>query len=75
MDEAAPQAAEGMSPEGTAKALDVLRLLWGEEYLFGWDAEHRWWVIRDGNIGSILTAGSPEELGGKLADEAGTRPS
>ena len=62
MDEAAPQAADSMSSEDVDKALDVLRLLWGDEYLFGFDPDRGWWVIKEGRLESLLTADSPEEL-------------
>ncbi len=68
MDEAAPQAAEGS--EDVARALDVLRLLWGDSYLFGYDPDKGWWVIREGRLGSLLIADSAEELA-RLLDEAG----
>jgi hypothetical protein len=71
MSEAAPQAAEGKSSEDTEKALGLLQLLWGDEYTFGCDPEHGWWVIKDGKTGFILTASSAEELGKKLEDESG----
>jgi hypothetical protein len=75
MGDAEPQAAEGMCAEDIEKALDVLRLLWGDEYMFGFDPEHGWWVIKNGHLISLLTADSPERLGKVLADEAGTGPS
>lgn len=68
MREAAPQAANGMSADETCQALDALPLLWGHEYKFGFDPEHGWWAIKNGNIGSIITADSPEELNQALAD-------
>lgn len=74
MSEAAPQAAEGISAGDIEKALGVLRLLWGDEYLFGYDREHGcFWVIKGGNLGSLLTAPAVEELGRKLdGGELGT---
>jgi hypothetical protein len=39
MDEAAPQAAGGMSAEDTEQALGYLRLLWGDEFLIGHDEQ------------------------------------
>jgi hypothetical protein len=71
MDEAAPQAAEGMSAEDT-KALEVLRLFWEPEYSVGYDDEHGWWATRSGVIGHIITAPGPEELGKMLGDDYGT---
>jgi hypothetical protein len=67
--EAAPHAAEGMSAEQIEQALNVLRAAWGGEYMFGFDQEHDcWWVIRSGNLGSLLTAPTAQELGNKLGD-------
>lgn len=43
-------------------ALEMLRRLWGDEYMFGHDPEHGYWVIKDGSIGSLLKAPSPEDL-------------
>jgi len=68
MNEAAPQAASGTISEDAA-SLDVLRLIWGDSYMFGTDDEHGWWVIRDGKIGSILTSDSAERLGTLLAEQ------
>jgi hypothetical protein len=75
MGDAAPQAAEGMSAEEIEKALNVLRLVYRDEYMFGHDPEHGWWVIRKGDLSSLLTADSPGELGKMLEDEYGTRQS
>lgn len=72
MDQAAPQAAGGMSTEDTAKALDVLRLLCEDEYLVGFDDDHGWWASRRGAIGHIMTANSPDELGQMLGDDFGS---
>jgi hypothetical protein len=71
MDEAAPQAAGGMSAEDIAKVLDVLRLLWDDEYLIGHDDTHGWWASRRGALGRIMTANSPEELGQMIGDDFG----
>ena len=72
MDEgAAPQAA-GISGEDTGKALEALRLLWDDSYTFGYDPDRGFWAIRDGRIGSLLTADSPEELARLLEDAGGT---
>jgi hypothetical protein len=49
---------------------EVLRLLWGDSYLFGYD--QGWWAIRDGRLGSLLTAVAPEELGRPLGEAEGT---
>jgi hypothetical protein len=72
MDRAAPRAAGGMSAEEAAKVLDVLRLLWEDEYLVGFDDDHGWWASRRSSIGHIMTANSPEELGQMLGDDFGS---
>jgi hypothetical protein len=71
MDEAAPQAAGGMTADEISKALGALQLLYGHPYKFGYDAEPGWWVIKDGNVGWILTAASPTELARKVEDAEG----
>jgi hypothetical protein len=71
MNEAAPQAA-GMSGEETGEALDVLRLLWGDAHLFGYDPERGFWAIKEGHLGSLLTADGPEELARLLEEAEGT---
>jgi hypothetical protein len=59
-DEAAAQAYSG----DVEQALSLLRLFYGDEYTFGYDAALGvFWVIRDGLIGSMLTAPAPEALG------------
>jgi hypothetical protein len=72
MGEAAPQAAGGMNGEDTGKALEVLRLLWGDSYRFGYDPERGFWAIREGRLGSLLTADAPEELARLLEVAGGT---
>jgi len=72
MSEAAPQATDSRSSEDTCKALEVLRLLWGDEYTFGYDPDRGFWVIKDGRIGSLLTADAPEELARLLEEAEGT---
>ena len=69
---AAPQAAGGMSAEDIAKVLDVLWLLWEDDYLIGFDDERGWWASRRGVVGHIMTADSPEELGQMIGDDFGT---
>ena len=71
MDEAARQAAGGTGTADIPKALDVLLLLWDDEYLIGHDDEHGWWASRRGVVGHILTANSPEELVQMLGDDFG----
>ena len=72
MDDTAPPRAVGKNDEDMGKALELLRLLWGEEYLFGHDPDRGWWVTKNGRIGSLLTAGSPEELARLLGEAEGT---
>ncbi len=51
--EAAAQAYSG----DVEQALSLLRLLYGDKYTFGYDtALGVFWMIRDGKIGSLLTA-------------------
>lgn len=75
MGEAAPQAANGTYSGDVDQALSLLRLLYGDEYTFGYDPDRGFWVIRDGKIGSLLTAPAPEALGGLLDSAPGARPS
>jgi hypothetical protein len=71
MDEAAPQAAGGTGTEDIAKVLDVLLLLWEDEYLIGHNDDLGWWASRRGAVGHIITANSPEELGQMIGDDFG----
>lgn len=73
MSEAAPQAAKGTYSGDVDQALSLLRLLYGDEYAFGYHPDRGFWVIKDGDVGSLLTAPAPEALGGLLdsAPEAG----
>jgi hypothetical protein len=71
MDEAAPQAAGGTGTEDIAKVLDVLRLLWDDEYLIDFDDAIGWWASRRGVVGHIMTTSSPEELGQMIGDDFG----
>jgi hypothetical protein len=69
MDQASAQAAAGMSVED-AKALEVLQLLWADEYSIGYDGEGRcYWAARNGVIGHILIAASVEELSKKIDED------
>jgi hypothetical protein len=63
-----------VSPEEIEKALSTLDLFWGGSgFTFGYDPDLAcWWVIERGKLGSLLKAGSPEELNKKLADQEGT---
>jgi hypothetical protein len=70
MDEAAPQAADGLSAED-ANLLDVLQMLWDGVYSVGYDAEKGWWASRDGVAGHILIAADAEGLGSALGDDFG----
>lgn len=69
MDEAAPQAARGITPAQIREALDALDAVWGDEYEFGWDPQSGFWVRRHGAVGWLLTAATPQELGTFLADD------
>jgi hypothetical protein len=71
MSEASPRAAGGTGTGDVAKALDVLRLLWDDEYLIGHDGDLGWRASRRDVTGHIITAGSPEELGQALGDDFG----
>jgi hypothetical protein len=71
MNEAAPQAAGGTGTEDIAKVLDMLSLLWEDEYMIGHDDEHGWWASRRGVVGHLMTANSPEALGRMLGDDLG----
>jgi hypothetical protein len=66
MDQAAPQAADGTYDGDIGQALGLLQLLFGDEYTFGFDPDHGFWVIKDGGIASLLTAPTPEALGGLI---------
>ena len=73
MGEAAPRAAERAYRGDVEQALSLLRLLYGDEYTFGYDpAADEFWVIRNGRMGSLLTAPTPEALGGLLDSGAET---
>lgn len=69
--EGAPQPVGGTGAEGVERALGLLRLVWGDGgYEFGYDPDLAcWWVTEGGKIGSLLKAGSPEELGRLLAEQ------
>ena len=72
MGEAAPQAAEGAYRSDVEQGLRVLRLLYGDEYTFGYDPERGvFWVIKDGKIGSVLTAPTLVALGGLIDSNPG----
>ncbi|HEX3956213.1 MAG TPA: hypothetical protein VHZ03_06225 [Trebonia sp.] len=65
MDGTAPQAEE------IEQALGYLRLLWGDDFMIGHD-EHGYWAAPNGQIGHIMRAGGPDELGELMNDYAGT---
>lgn len=48
--------------------LRLLRMDHRDEFTFGHDPERGFWVIRDGRIGTLLTAPAADELGGKIRD-------
>jgi hypothetical protein len=71
MSEAAQQAASGMSTADMYDAMQMLEMLWGDgRRMFGFDPKLGWWCAEQ--IGSIIFAGSPTELGEKLNEESGT---
>lgn len=68
--------ARQQAAEETEAALRALRLLWPGEFMFGHDPERGYWVIKDGNLGSLLTGDTPGELNQALtAREDGGRAS
>jgi hypothetical protein len=72
MSEAASQAASGTGSDEIEQALDYLRLLWGDEFLIGHDAEG-YWSTRHGDVGGpIMRADDPEKLGELMNDYPGT---
>jgi hypothetical protein len=72
MSEAAPQAAGGMSKDEIYDGLRMLEMLWGDgRRMFGFDPKRGWWCA--GQIGSIVFAGTPPELGEKLNGNPGHR--
>lgn len=75
MNEAAPQAAEGMSAADIEHALAMLDVVWGDEYTFGDDPDKGFWATRPGQIGPLFMAADPGELGEMLTDAVGTGPS
>jgi len=70
MNEAAQQAADGMSRAEIDHALVMLDLVWGDEFKFGHDAEKGFWATPHGKM-MLFTADGPDELGEKLAAQAG----
>jgi hypothetical protein len=68
MDEAAPQAVTGIRDEDAA-ALEMLQLLWGDEYSIGYDAEKGLYWATPNGVMRILTAVSVEELGKKIEED------
>ena len=65
MGDAPPQA------EDVEQALGYLRQLWGDEFMIGHD-EQGYWAAPNGQIGHIIRADDPEELGELMNDHAGT---
>lgn len=59
MSEAAPQA------EDIEQALSCLRLVFGDEFEIGHD-EEGYWAYRHGEIGGLMRADTPVELGDKM---------
>jgi len=80
MDEAAaPQAAEGKDAADVKTALDTLRLVYDDRFRFGYDPvaspREPWWAVRDGQVGSMVTAPGPVEIGRRVEDVYGGDPS
>jgi hypothetical protein len=69
MSEAASQAASGMSAAEIEQVLEHLRLLWGDEFMIRHDKQG-YWAAPHGQIGHIMRAGSPEELGELMNGDA-----
>jgi hypothetical protein len=80
MDEAAPQAARGMTDGEhdlgeVSEALRALRLAWGDTYMFGHD-ERGYWAARHHRPGTeILRAETAEQLGSLCAADFEAKPS
>lgn len=77
MDEAAAEAAsnavEGMIAGDIAQALEALDMLYGDEFMLGYD-EQGWWAAGHKPGGGFIRAGDPVELAEKMNGE-GTGPS
>jgi hypothetical protein len=69
-DDAAPQAAEGMTATDIEQSLTALRMVWGDEYLLGHDPEKGFWATPHGTP-RLFTAYGPRELGEILTEDAG----
>jgi hypothetical protein len=65
MSDVAPQA------EDIEQALGYLRMLWGDEFIIGHD-EQGYWAHRRGEVGGLMRAASPDELGEKMNGSAGS---
>ncbi|HEY1823704.1 MAG TPA: hypothetical protein VGG83_27680, partial [Trebonia sp.] len=65
MDEAAETAAgntvQGWVTGDVAQALEALDMLYGDEFMTGYD-EKGWWAALRGRIGEFKRAGNPTEL-------------
>jgi hypothetical protein len=68
-----PFGAGPVSPAFEARALDALRLGWGEAYEIT-VADGQWRAWRLDRIGGTIEAGSPEALRQALLDDHETRP-
>lgn len=60
-----------MSTGEIERALEYLRLFWGDEFMIGHD-EQGYWAAPHGQIGCIIRAGSPDEFGTLMNGHAGT---
>jgi hypothetical protein len=72
-DAATSPARAGVAYSGDiGQALSLLQLLYGDRYTFGQDPDRGFWVIENGKIGSLLTAPTPEALGGLIDTGTGS---
>ena len=57
--------------EAARRALEALRLDWGEFYAIGRDGDADWWAARKGTAWAIVTAHGPDELRAAMAEDYG----
>lgn len=72
MSEAAPQAAQGKTPD--EQALEALRLERGQFYRIGRDAVRDWWAQRRDGLGGDIIAGTPDELRTAVSEDYALKP-
>lgn len=74
MGKAPPQPAGSRYSEDVEQGLNLLRVVYEECFTSGYDTDlNVFWVIKDGNIGTVLTAAAPAELGKLIEDTWGGR--